>query len=115
MNLTDEKEQNQNVEAKYIDSEIGFDIIIKKDKLYKIKRKDHAKNAKIVKPVSADGFRGSESTFLDLDHLTTTPTYNSDVDDDFQGDIFIIEEYDFNDFDFEIIKDLEDTEELSYA
>ncbi len=94
MNLTDEKEQNQNVETKYLDPESGFDILIKKDKLYKIKKKDIAKNAKIVRPVSADGFRGSESTFLDLDHSSSASTYTQiEVDDDFQSDPFIIDEY----------------------
>ncbi len=90
MNLTDEKEQNQNVEPKYLDPEDGFEIRIRKDKLYKIKKKDNAKNAKIVKPVSADGFRGSESTFLDLEHQANNVTH---IDDEFQGEILLIDDY----------------------
>ncbi len=89
MNLNEDKEQNQNVEAKYLDPETGFDIKIKQDKLYQIKKKDR-KKIKIVKPVSENGFRGSESTFSELDRYSPIMTT---IDDEFQGELFLVDNY----------------------
>ncbi len=80
MNLTDEKEQNQNVEAKYLDPCSGFEIELKKDKLYKIR-----KMTKIVKPVKYGG-QSKESTFNKLDHYRE---YSGNVIEDFEEGSFL--------------------------
>ncbi len=62
MNLNDDKEQNQNVEPKYIDPEAGLEIELSQDKLYSIKSK---RKLKIVKATVGEK---SESMLDKLDH-----------------------------------------------
>ncbi len=106
MNLTEDKDQNQTVEAKYLDPEDGFQIKIRKDKLYKIKKKP-----KIVKPVRAQGFEES-SAFNQLDHADRI-TSNNYILDEFQEGLFLTDDYvqeiieDFGNFEEEIIIETE--------
>ncbi len=65
MNLGEEKEQNQNVEAKYLDPETGISLELRKDRLYCIK-----KTTKIIKPKSLTEL---VSPFEALDHYSTNP------------------------------------------
>ncbi len=80
MNLIEDKEQNQNVEIKYLDPESGFEIELQKDKLYKLR-----KMTKIVKPVK-HGIKDPASNFDKLDHYTK---YSGIVLEDFEESSFL--------------------------
>ncbi len=63
MVLNEDKEQNQSVEQKYLDPEIGIEIELKQDKLYKIKKS--LKNSRIIRP---HPHPKKSSVFNALDH-----------------------------------------------
>ncbi len=86
MNFNEEKEQ-QNVELKYLDTELGIEIDLKKDKLYKLR-----KTTKIVKPTHI--CKEIVSPFDQLDHLDQhrDSFLDTDIIDDFEENIFMTDE-----------------------
>ncbi len=84
MNLNEDKEQNQNVEPKYLDPESGFEIELQQDRLYKLR-----KTTKIVKPVRSDPSE-RQSTFSKLDHFDIRP---DNINDEFEEDAFLTDDF----------------------
>ncbi len=84
MNFNEEKEHQQ-VEPKYSDLEMGVEIELKKDRLYKLR-----KNTKIVKPTK----RGIvESYFDELDHTSKHLGISIPVMEEFEADLFMTDDF----------------------
>ncbi len=93
MILNDDKEQNQNVEHKYLDPEMGIEIELKKERLYKIRKN------RIIHPTKnkskTDGSGGSigsaESVFNKLDHRKTKDGFY--LKEDFEENVFLTDNF----------------------
>ena len=89
MILDEDKEQSQNVEQKYLDPEVGIEIELKKDRLYKLR-----KTTKIVKPtkspINEAGSYHFQSIFDKLDHYKSgiCPDYNN-----FEENVFLTDDF----------------------
>ncbi len=84
MILSEDKEQNQNVEKKYLDPEIGIEIELKPEKLYKIR-----KNTRIVRPTKNTS---TASVFNKLDSQKTQAG-SIQILEDYEENIFITDDF----------------------
>ncbi len=90
MNLNEEKDQSQDVEHKFLDPEIGIEIELKKDRLYKIR-----KTTKIVKAKHSKNINDVESPFSKLDHYSAYPKSSAPIGvfDDFEENVFLTDAF----------------------